>query len=151
MPRNQSNRSNRGGNRSSERSAFSWGTAREKPLATAVTIGAAAAAGAFLWSRRNQITEQLSDLSEQIGEWSENLSFSGSDESEFESVGGGSAGAMSTGTSGRLGGTRSGGSRGTTGISETGGGNASLGAHSGGGGTTTSPSGRGRARSGRNS
>ena len=148
MPKNQGNRSNRSGNRSSERSAFSWGTAKEKPLATAVTIGAAAAAGAFLWSRRNQISEQLSDLSEQIGEWTESLSFSGSDESEFESVGGGSAGTMSSGSPGRIGGTRSGGSRSTPGMSETGGGNASLGAHSGGGGTGSAPSGRGRAKTG---
>jgi hypothetical protein len=143
MPRNQDNRSNRGnrGGSRSERSAFSWDTAREKPFATAVTIGAAAAAGAFLWSRRNQISDQLSDLTDQIGEWTENMSFSGSGESEFESAGGGST---SPGAQGRIGGTR--GSRGTTGMSETGGGNASLGAQSGGGGMTTSASGRGRAR-----
>src|SRR5215208_3971083 len=56
MPKNQGNRSNRGGNRSNERSAFGWtDTARENPLVTAAAVGAAAAAGAFLWSRRNQI------------------------------------------------------------------------------------------------
>ena len=152
MPRNQGNRSNRsssssGGSRSggrSERSAFSWDTAREKPLATAVTIGAAAAAGAFLWSRRNQITEQLSDLSEQIGEWTDNLNLTGSGEgSEFESAGSGGFGA-----SGSMGtGSRS--TRGATGMSETGGGNAMLGAHTGGGGTTGSASGRDRSRSNR--
>jgi len=143
MPRNQGNRSSRGGSRGSsnrgERSAFSWDTAREKPLATAVTIGAAAAAGAFLWSRRNQISEQLSDLSEQIGEWSDSLNLGGSsDDSDFESAGAGGLGASrSTGSSMSS-------TRGATGMSETGGGNANLGARTGGGGMTSSASGRGR-------
>ena len=143
MPRNQNNRSNRGGGRSSERSAFGWtDTARENPLATAAAVGAAAAAGAFLWSRRNQISDQLSQLSDQFSEWTENRGFAGSDEFELESTGGGMGASMNTGTK-----SRTGSSRGVTGMSETGGGNATLGARSGGGGMTTSASGRGRARS----
>ena len=142
------NNSNRGGNRgggsrsSSERSVFSWETAREKPLATAVTIGAAAAAGAFLWSRRNQISEQLSDLSEQIGEWTDGLNFGGNTEGQqFESIGAsGSTGRQTSGSS-------TGSSGGTSGMSETGGGNASIGRRNGGGGSMGSASGRGRAQS----
>lgn len=38
------------------------------PLATVATVGGAVAAGIFLWSRRNQIGEQLGNLAEQIGD-----------------------------------------------------------------------------------
>ena len=44
-------------------------TARENPLATAAAVGGAVAAGVFLWSRRNQISDQISDLKDQIVEW----------------------------------------------------------------------------------
>ena len=43
----------------------------DRPLATAVTAAAAVGAGVFLWSRRNQISEQLASLSDQINEWRE--------------------------------------------------------------------------------
>ena len=110
-------------------------TAKERPIATAAAAAAAVGAGVFLWSRRNQISEQLSGLSDQISDWTQSMgSGSGNDmamagnDSAYESSG------------------RSNGS-GRRGMSETGGGNASLGAHSGGGGTTSSASGRGRAKS----
>ena len=45
------------------------GTARDNPLATAAAVGGAVAAGLFLWSRRNQISDQVSDLAEQITDW----------------------------------------------------------------------------------
>ena len=45
--------------------------ARERPLAAAAAAAGAAAAGLFLWSRRAQISDQLSHLSDQIGEWKE--------------------------------------------------------------------------------
>ena len=71
---------NRGGNRSKNRnnnpegrnqySGLS-GTVRANPIATAAAVGGAVAAGVFLWSRRNQISEQLAGLSDQIGEWRE--------------------------------------------------------------------------------
>ena len=51
-------------------------TARDNPLATAIAVGGAVAAGVFLWSRRNQISDQIGNLSEQISDWREN---SGSD------------------------------------------------------------------------
>ena len=46
-------------------------TARDNPLATAAAIGTAVAAGVFLWSRRNQISDQIGNLADQIGEWRE--------------------------------------------------------------------------------
>ena len=47
--------------------------ARDRPLATAAVAAAAVGAGVFLWSRRNQISEQLNDLSNQIREWSQSF------------------------------------------------------------------------------
>jgi hypothetical protein len=49
------------------------GTTRENPLATAAAIGGAVAAGLFLWSRRNQISDQIGNLADQIGEWREGI------------------------------------------------------------------------------
>ena len=80
---------NRGGNRGGSRSGnrgrnnnpegrnqYSGlsGRARENPLAAAAAVGGAVAAGVFLWSRRNQISEQLGNLSDQISEWREGMS-----------------------------------------------------------------------------
>ena len=117
MARN--NQRNSKNNNPEGKNQYSYGyadIARERPLATALGTAAAVGAGVFLWSRRNQISEQLSNLSEQIGEWT-----SGSQSGEFETTDGPSDF----------------GSAASTGMSETGGGNASLGAHSGGGGTTS--------------
>ena len=44
-----------------------------KAMATALGAAAAVGAGVFLWSRRNQISDQLSNLSEQITDWAENM------------------------------------------------------------------------------
>ena len=104
--------------------------ARERPLAAAAAAAGAAAAGLFLWSRRTQISNQLSNLSDQIGEWTQNMSS------------GDGTGGLTTGQSGLRTPSSS-----REGMSETGGGNASLGRSSGGGGSTGSASGRGRARS----
>ena len=71
---------NRGGNRSRGRNnnpeghnqySGMMGTARENPIAAAAAVGGAVAAGVFLWSRRNQISDQIGSLSEQITEWRE--------------------------------------------------------------------------------
>ena len=43
----------------------------ERPFTTAAAAAAAVGAGVFLWSRRNQISEQLANLSDQINEWRE--------------------------------------------------------------------------------
>src|SRR5215210_3634533 len=110
MPRNDNN--NRGGNRGSRRSKNNnpeghnqynsgWmDAARERPVAAAAAAAAAVGAGVFLWSRRGQISDQLSQISYQIGEWSEGMS----SDREFEMAGGGSEWSSSTGsgTSGDL-------------------------------------------------
>src|SRR3954452_18910401 len=99
--RNRSSRSNRGSD---------WGVmdmARERPIAAAAAAAGAAAAGLFLWSKRAQISNQLSSLSDQIGEWTENMG------SNWSSGDDDTAGLTSTGSR-------------TRGMSETGGGNASL-------------------------
>ena len=48
-------------------------TARDRPVAAAATAAAAVGAGVFLWSKRNQISEQLSNLSDQISDWTETM------------------------------------------------------------------------------
>ena len=148
MPRN-----NRGGSRSgrnnnpSGRNQYSGGVmdlARERPVAAAAVAAGAAAAGLFLWSKRSQISDQISSLSDQFGDWTENMRAERSgDEWNADDD------TSSLTTAGRAG-TSTGSKRTSSrnrGMSETGGGNASLGSSSGGGGTTTSASGRGRAQS----
>ena len=141
MPRN-----NRGGrnNNPTGRNQFSsdWGVmemARERPMTAAAVAAGTAAAGLFLWSKRAQISDQLTHLSDQISE-----KFGGSEFEEFDDTGGlttsASTGSRPTGTRAR------GGSKSRFGMSETGGGNASFGKVSGGSGITGSASGRGRAR-----
>ena|SRR5213075_2135782 len=128
MPRN-SNRGGRNNNPSGRNQYSDWGVmemARERPVAAAAAAVGAAAAGLFLWSKRTQITDQLSSLSHQMGEWRQNSG-------DFDDT----AGLTTTGSSRTAG----------RGMSETGGGNASLGARSGGGGTRSTASGRGRAQS----
>ena len=124
----------------------SWiDTARDRPIAAAATAAAAVGAGVFLWSKRNQISDQLSNLSDQISDWRQNMSSSDQDEFETMDTGGGSPAALgstssrtSRSTGSRPTSTRGGSNRSTRGMSETGGGNASLGAHTGSGSGTTS-------------
>ena len=87
---------NRGGNRRGGRNNNPEGrnqysssvvsTARDNPIATAAAVGGAVAAGVFLWSRRNQISDQISNLADQISEWREGTEsdsdFSSEDPSE---------------------------------------------------------------------
>ncbi|MBV9528664.1 hypothetical protein [Sphingomonas sp.] len=100
---------------------------RDRPIAAAAVAAGAAAAGLFLWSKRSQISEQLSSLSDQIGEWTENMRSGDSaiGWSEDDDTSG-----LTT----------------ASGMSETGGGNASLGSSSGGAGISSTASGRGRAK-----
>src|SRR4051794_18322899 len=73
MPRS-SNRGGRNNNPTGRNQYSDWGVmelARERPLTAAAAAVGAAAAGLFLWSRRTQISDQLSNLSDQIGEWRE--------------------------------------------------------------------------------
>jgi hypothetical protein len=62
----------------------------DRPLTAAAAIGGAVAAGVFLWSRRNQISDQISSLSQQITDWREGM---GSDD-EMTSGESGSEGFM---------------------------------------------------------
>ena len=78
MPRSSSrNRSNTSRNNNPEgRNQYSSGVmdiARERPMTAALGAAAAVGAGVFLWSRRNQISEQLSELSDQFIEWRESM------------------------------------------------------------------------------
>lgn len=53
------------------------GTARSNPLATAAAVGSAVAAGVFLWSRRNQVSNQIGNLADQINDWREGVRSTG--------------------------------------------------------------------------
>jgi len=137
MPR----QSNRGRNSRNDRGVMEM--ARERPIAAAAAAAGAAAAGLFLWSKRNQISQQISNLSEQIGEWTESM---GGDSTPIDDTAGLTtakagtrSGAGSRSASAKRG--RSGTGSRTRGMSETGGGNA----------TPTSGSPRGRGRAGNNS
>ena len=75
---------NRGGNRGRGRNNNPEGrnqysgwmsSARENPMTAAAAVGGAVAAGVFLWSRRNQISDQIASLSDQISDWREGRSF----------------------------------------------------------------------------
>jgi hypothetical protein len=136
MPRSNS-RGGRNNNPSGRNQYSDWGVmdmVRERPVAAAAAAAGAAAAGLFLWSRRSQISNQLSNLSDQIGEWTENMRSDWSSDDTGGLTTSGQSGLRSSTSSQR-------------GMSETGGGNASLGRTSGGGGSNGSPSGRGRAKS----
>src|SRR5919107_482841 len=127
MARSNNRGSNRSGNNNnpSGRNQYSGGVmdlARERPFAAAAAAASAAAAGLFLWSKRAQISDQLSNLSDQIGEW---RSGGEGEFGQFDDT----AGLTTTST------TRSSRQRG---MSETGGGNASLGRRSGGSGMSGS-------------
>ena len=134
MPKNGNRgRNNNPGGRNQYSS--DWGVTelvRERPIAAAAAAAGAAAAGLFLWSRRAQISNQLTNLSDQIGEWTDNYR-QGGGSGQFQ-------------TSDDTGGLTTTSSR-TRGMSETGGGNASIGRRSGGGGVRSTASGRGRAQS----
>jgi hypothetical protein len=131
MPRS-SRRGGRNNNPTGRNQYSDWSVmdmVRERPVAAAAAAAGAAAAGLFMWSKRAQISSQLSSLGDQIGEWTVNMGSSDTDSSSGDDTAG-----LTTTSSRR-------------GMSETGGGNASLGRRSGGGGSTGSASGRGRVRS----
>ena len=67
------------------------------PLATAATVGGAIAAGVFLWSRRNQISEQIGEVSERISDWRDGMASDGEDSGSAVSFGGSSSADASGG------------------------------------------------------
>jgi len=150
MPKNS--RRGRNNNPQGRNQYSDWGVmemARERPIAAAAAAAGAAAAGLFLWSKRSQISQQLSNLSDQIGEWTENMGSSGNG-AAMDDTAGLTTNTASTGSRSGAGSRSASGARSTSGtrgrnntgksrgMSETGGGNASLGAHSGGMGTSNS-------------
>ena len=154
MARNQNSR---GGNRRSNnnnpegRNQYSGfiGMARERPAAAAAVAAGAAAAGVFLWSKRGQISEQLSHISDQLGEWTETMG----SRRELEMAGGESRFSSAAGreAGGEFGGSAVGGlDRGTTARPSAGKRRAATSGLAGGSGTMsggsldTGPSGRGR-------
>jgi hypothetical protein len=86
MPKNRKSKTNNPEGYNQFNSAW-MDSARDRPAATAAIAAAALGAGLFLWSRRSQISEQLSQIGGQIGEWNANES----PDSEFETVGNGSS------------------------------------------------------------
>ena len=78
MPRSN-NRGGRNNNPRGRNQYSDWGVmemVRERPLAATAAAAGAAAAGLFLWSKRAQISDQISNLSDQFSEWKDR---SGSD------------------------------------------------------------------------
>lgn len=62
---------------------------RERPMATAAAAAAAVGAGVFLWSKRNQIGDQISRLSDQVTGWADEMrSGSGSSNRELATTAG---------------------------------------------------------------
>jgi hypothetical protein len=133
MARNNG-RTGRNNNPSGRNQYSDWGVmdmVRERPVAAAAAAAGAAAAGLFLWSKRAQISNQLSSLTDQIGEWTSNV---GLNEDSGEPTTTPQSPLRSSASSQK-------------GMSETGSGNASLGRSSGSSGSGGTASGRGRARS----
>ena len=108
--RGGTNRSRSRNNNPEGRNQYSGGildTAKDRPFTAAATAAAAVGAGVFLWSKRNQISEQLTNLSTQISDWRDSMQSSGED-SDFELAGSDSSAAIGS-TSART--SRSQGSR----------------------------------------
>ena len=86
--RSNNNRS-RSSNRSSDEPLMSqWGeTAKDNPFKTAAVAAGAVAAGVFLWSKRNEISNQISELSDQIADWTNEMR-NGGDSRELALTGG---------------------------------------------------------------
>ena len=77
----RSNQRGRNNNNPSGKNQYSsdWmGTVRDRPMASAAAAAAAVGAGVFLWSKRNQTSDQISRLSDQMSDWSEQRGWTGS-------------------------------------------------------------------------
>ena len=117
-------------------------TAKERPFTSAAAAAGAVAAGVFLWSKRNQISDQISRLSDQITDWADEMR-SGSSSRELAMTEGpnessaiessrATASRRSSGAGKRSSSkSRASSGRSTRTMGEIGGGNASIGAHSG--------------------
>lgn len=59
---------------------------RDRPMKSAAAAAAAVGAGVFLWSKRNQISDQIGRLSDQISDWAEDMRSSMTGDSAGELV-----------------------------------------------------------------
>jgi hypothetical protein len=75
------NNNPRGRNQTSSRSRSSDDSVT-RPLAAAIGAAAAVGGAMFLWSRRNEISEQISDLSEQLNQARQSGRWSSEDDAE---------------------------------------------------------------------
>ena len=69
MPSNQRGRNNNNPEGHNQYTNDWMGMAKDRPFTSAAAAAAAVGAGVFLWSRRNQISDQISRLSDQITDW----------------------------------------------------------------------------------
>jgi hypothetical protein len=140
----RNNQRGRNNNNPEGRNQYSNGwmdTAKDKPFTTAAAAAAAVGAGVFLWSRRNQISDQINSLSGQLYDWADEMRAEGSNRELAMTEGPNESSAIEasrattsrrgTGNKSRATGSRKAGASTSRGMSATGGGNASLGAHSG--------------------
>ena len=73
MARNNSGRNNNPTGRN-QYSGTGWmESARERPYTAAAVTAAAVGAGVFLWSKRAMISDQISQLGEQINSWRDEM------------------------------------------------------------------------------
>jgi len=82
-------------------------SAKDKPFTTAAAAAAAVGAGVFLWSKRNQISDQIGRLSDQITDWADDMRARNTNESsrEFEFAEGSDELAAGSTTTAKRGGT----------------------------------------------
>jgi len=99
MPRNNNRNKN---NNPTGRNQYSndWiNSVKERPIAAAAVAAASVGAGVFLWSKRAALSEQMSNLSTQISDWTDSMR-SPPEVDEFEMMGSDSSpSGAATGTS----------------------------------------------------
>ncbi len=84
MAKNENSSSNQRGRGERSRTEGSFiNTIRDRPYAGAAIVGGVAAAGAFLWSRRSQISEAVSSGMEQLNEYQAQRADAGRSQSEI--------------------------------------------------------------------
>lgn len=89
MASTKRNNRNSKNNNPTGRNQYSGGVldlAREKPIAAAAVAAGAAATGLFLWSKRAQISDQLSNISDQLIEWKDSMGSSGREDFGSEAL-----------------------------------------------------------------
>ena len=109
MPRNNNRSRNNNPSGKNQYSSDWMDTVKERPIAAAAVAAASVGAGVFLWSKRNALSDQMSNLSTQIRDWTDSMR---SSDEEIEMAGSSPSGAATGSTSSRT--SRSTGSRPTS-------------------------------------